>query len=381
MQRISVAPRADWRAKLEAMGFSFHSADGGYWEESACYRFSATQIDELETAAGEAHRLALGAVAHIIKAGRYAEMHVPDSIVPLIERSWNQGEPTLYGRFDLTYDGINPPKVLEYNADTPTSVLEAAVAQWQWLEDTGRPDQFNSLHEKLIDRWRELAARWPQGATLHFSCIKDNDEDRVTIDYLRDTAMQAGLRTAFVHIEDLGWDGVSFVDLEDRPVHTWFKLYPWEWLANEAFAAHLVTAQMRIIEPPWKALLSNKAILAILWELYPGHPNLLPAYFEPLPGGEAQVAKPFFSREGANISVSGPGLKQWTGGPYGAEGLVHQQWSPLPEFDGRYPVIGAWMVGDEPAGIGIREDTGRITTNSSRFIPHFFDHGNARAID
>ena len=113
MQRISVAPRADWRAKLEAMGFSFHSADGGYWEESACYRFSAAQIDELEAAAGEAHRLALGAVAHIIKAGRYAEMHVPDSIVPLIERSWNQGEPTLYGRFDLTYDGIKPPKVLE----------------------------------------------------------------------------------------------------------------------------------------------------------------------------------------------------------------------------------------------------------------------------
>ena len=366
---------------MEAMGFSFHSADGGYWDESVCYQFSAAQIDELEAACVELHQLALAAVAHIINSRRYADLRVPESIIPIIEKTWRRNDPSLYGRFDLAYDGKHPPKLLEYNADTPTSVLEAAVAQWQWLEDTGRPDQFNSLHEKLIECWRAMAERWPKATTVHFSCIKDNDEDRVSVDYLRDTAMQAGLRTEFVYIEDLGWDGVSFLDSQDRPVHTWFKLYPWEWLANETFGEHLATAEMRMIEPPWKALLSNKAILAILWELYPRHPNLLPAYFEPLPAGERQVAKPFFSREGANIRASGPGLNQWTSGPYGAEGMVHQQWTALPEFDGRYPVIGAWIVGNEPAGIGIREDAGQITTNSSRFVPHFFDHSNARIID
>jgi glutathionylspermidine synthase len=45
----------------------------------------------------------------------------------------------------------------------------------------------------------------------------------------------------------------------------------------------------------------------------------------------------------------------------------------LPEFVGRYPVIGAWIVGDEPAGIGIREDDTPITRNTSRFIPHYFE--------
>ena len=373
MQRLPCQPRADWQQKLEAMGFAFHSADGGYWDESACYRFTATEIDELEAAAQELHRLALAAVGHVIHARRYAELGVPELMIPLIENSWTKAEPTLYGRFDLAYDGRTPPKLLEYNADTPTSVLEAAVAQWQWLEDTGRPDQFNSLHEKLIERWRDIAARWPAGTLLHFCCLKDNDEDRISVEYLRDTALQAGLRTSFVHIEDLGWDGVSFLDLEDRPVNACFKLYPWEWLARESFAGHLDQAQMRLVEPPWKALLSNKAILAVLWELFPQHPNLLPAYLEPLPAGESQVAKPFFSREGANISISGPGVKQWTDGPYATEPMVHQQWTPLPAFDGRYPVVGAWIVGDEPAGIGIREDAGQITTNSSRFIPHYFD--------
>ena len=381
MERLAVAPRPDWSAKLEAMGFSFHSADGGYWDESACYRFTPDEIDELEAAAAELHRLALEAVASVIDTRRYAQLRIPEAVIPLIESSWQKNEPTLYGRFDLAYDGTQPPKLLEYNADTPTSVLEAAVAQWQWLEETGKPDQFNSLHEKLIERWRALSRGWPAASTVHFSCIKDNDEDRVTVEYLRDTAMQAGLLTEFVYIEDIGWDGVNFVDLAFRPVRHWFKLYPWEWLGNEAFSPHLRQANLQFIEPPWKAILSNKALLAILWELFPRHPNLLPAYFEPLPSSERQVAKPFYSREGANIRASGPGLKQWTSGPYGAEGTVYQQWTPLPVFDGRYPVIGAWIVGDQPAGIGIREDAGPITTNSSRFIPHFFAHGNSRIIE
>jgi glutathionylspermidine synthase len=36
----------------------------------------------------------------------------------------------LYGRFDLAYRGDGPPKLLEYNADTPTALFEAAVVQW-----------------------------------------------------------------------------------------------------------------------------------------------------------------------------------------------------------------------------------------------------------
>ena len=51
----------------------------------------------------------------------------------LIEQTWAKNVPHLYGRFDFGYDGENL-KMFEYNADTPTSLLEAAVVQWQWLE-------------------------------------------------------------------------------------------------------------------------------------------------------------------------------------------------------------------------------------------------------
>jgi glutathionylspermidine synthase len=128
-----------------------------------------------------------------------------------------------------------------------------------------------------------------------------------------------------------------------------------------------------VVEPPWKLLLSCKAVLAVLWELFPNHPNLLPAYFDAKPLGDKYVRKPFYSREGANIEIHGPRGVFAQPGTYGAEGYVYQAYSQLPDFDGNYPVLGSWIVADEPAGMGIREDVNPVTRNTSRFVPHYFD--------
>ena len=382
MEREASKPRSNWRERCEAVGFGYHSIDGVYWDESACYAFGADQEDRMEEVTAELHQLCLAAAEEVVRSRRFAEFAIPPEYHDLVAASFTRGDPTLFGRFDLAWDGVGEPKLLEYNADTPTALLEASVVQWHWLEDTRKDfDQFNSLHEKLIARWEMIFNALPPGTPVHFSCMMDNEEDRVTIDYLRDTALQAGVATQFDYIEDLGWNGSAFVDLENEPICAWFKLYPWEWLMRDAFASHLGETALHIIEPAWKALLSNKGMLAILWELFPDHPNLLPAYFNADYLGASFVVKPFFSREGANISIVDRSKPLATPGPYAAEPKVYQARAAMPAFDGRYPVIGAWMVGDQPAGIGIREDTGRITTNSSRFIPHFFDHGNARAID
>ncbi|HEX8412297.1 MAG TPA: glutathionylspermidine synthase family protein, partial [Sphingomicrobium sp.] len=127
-----------------------------------------------------------------------------------------------------------------------------------------------------------------------------------------------------------------------------------------------------------KAILSNKGILPLLWERHSNHPNLLPAFFDGDPAagslGASYVRKPLFSREGANILVSheGSAVALLDEG-YGAEGHILQAYHPPPAFDGRYPVIGAWIVGDEAAGIGIREDDGIVTRNLARFLPHFIE--------
>ncbi len=373
MRRESLVPRPHWPQQAEELGFRFHSMDGVYWDERACYRFTADEVDRLETATAELHGLCLEAVAAVVKSGDYERLRIPPDYRPLVEKSWLEEDPTLYGRFDLSWDGTGEPKMLEYNADTPTALLEASVVQWYWLKDVHPDaDQFNSLHEKLIERWKALLPQLPGAAPVHFAAVSESEEDTGNVDYLRDTAMQAGIDARAIDIADLGWDGKRFVDLEGDAVLALFKLYPWEWMVREAFGPHLLGRPMKVIEPAWKMLLSNKAILPLLWEMFPDHPNLLAASFEPGRFATDYVKKPVFSREGANVSVFGPGGVEEAPGDYGAEGFIWQAYHALPVFEGNHTVIGSWIVGDEPAGIGIREDESAITKNTSRFVPHYF---------
>ena len=374
MRREDRIPRIDWPKKVEDLGFDFHTFDGEvYWDERACYRFSAAEIDKLEAATGELQSRCIEAVESVIEKGDYERFRIPEGFGSLIEQSWNDDEKSLYGRFDLSWDGDGEPKMLEYNADTPTALLEASVVQWYWLQDVfPQHDQFNSIHERLIERWKEMRAGFPASGPVHFAADSENREDQGTVDYLRDTAIQADIDARALDVADIGWDGTRFVDLEDRPIAVLFKLYPWEWMAREEFGPHLLGRTTRVIEPAWKMLLSNKAILPILWEKFPGHPNLLAASFEPGKFSTDYVKKPIFSREGANVSITSGGRTVEAPGDYGAEGFIWQAYHELPRFAGNYTVIGSWIVGEEPAGIGIREDDSPITKNSSRFVPHYF---------
>jgi glutathionylspermidine synthase len=330
----------------------------------------------IEEVTAELHQMCLEAIQHIITSKRYDDLAIPELFKKYIEQSWLKQEPSVYGRFDLSYDGFNPPKLLEYNADTPTSLIEASIAQWFWLEEV-KPemDQFNSIHEKLINRWKKILSQGWIREPLYFSCVDECQEDYSTVEYLRDTASQAGVVTSKIFIEDIGWDalGKVFVDLEEKPICSIFKLYPWEWMIQEEFGKYILLNKLNMIEPCWKMLLSNKGILPILWELYPNHPNLLPAYFNFFPLNMSYVKKPLLSREGSNISIHTSENTLMTEGVYGAEGYIYQAYAPLPKFgDNNYPVIGVWIIGNEPAGLGIREDNSLITKNTSRFVPHYF---------
>jgi glutathionylspermidine synthase len=378
MRRLPIVPRPGWQATVESQGFVFHSLDDvPYWDESVYYHFSAEQIDVIEGAANDLHERCIEAAQHIIDNRRYADLGIPEFAIPLIETAWEEDPPWLYGRFDFAYDGVSPPKLLEYNADTPTSLLEASVIQWFWLRDVfPELDQFNAIHERLLARWAELKPGL-RGDLLHFASTRDI-EDILTANYLRDTAETAGLVTDFLHVDEIGWDALAmqYVDTKNRPIRSLFKLYPWEWLVREDFHRYLAftSGHMRWIEPIWKMLLSNKAILPILWELFPDHPNLLPAYFDGPRDLSAYVIKPKLAREGANLTVVKDGVVvEKTPGAYDETDVVWQALRELPSFDGARPVIGAWVIGGWAAGLGIRETASRITTNCSRFVPHAFE--------
>ncbi|GGU21794.1 glutathionylspermidine synthase family protein [Lentzea flava] len=383
MRRETSQPRPNWQRTVSDQGLVFglpakyaNGSDRPYWDESVHYVFEMSEILSLEADVELLHSMCLDAVDNVVLTERYRDFGIPEWVWPHIAESWRRRDPHVYGRFDLRYDGSGPAKLLEYNADTPTSLLEAAYIQWYWKTDVfPDDDQWNSLHERLVERWAEIGAKLPSGE-LHFSwsSADPSGEDHLTAACLQETAAEAGLNTVGISMEDIGWDTLlnRFVDLEEAPMSTVFKLYPWEWVVEEQFGRHAVESLPGTlwIEPLWKMLLSNKALLAILWEMYPGHPNLLPAYLND-PGMLTEyVRKPLLGREGSNIQIVAPGYETQTGGVYGKEGFVYQLFDPLPDFDGYRPALGAWVVGDTSAGLGIRETVGLVTDDGAAFVPH-----------
>jgi glutathionylspermidine synthase len=331
----------------------------------------------------ELHQMCLKVVEKVIDSDELmAKFRIPKHTWSFVRQSWKTNQPSLYSRLDLAWDGVGEPKLLENNADTPTSLYEAAFFQWIWLEDQMNAgnlpegsDQFNSLQEKLIERFAEL--REQHGFNLlHLACCRDTEEDRGTVQYLQDCAAEAEVATEFLYIEDIGLgEKGQFTDMQDQVISNLFKLYPWEYMLREMFSTKLEDAGVRWLEPAWKSIISNKALLPMLWEMFPNHPNLLPAYFaeDDFPPMEKYVVKPIFSREGANVSIIENGKTlEAVEGPYGEEGMIVQEFYQLPKFGDSYTLIGSWLINDQPAGIGIREDRALITQDLSRFYPHIF---------
>jgi glutathionylspermidine synthase len=391
MLRKNFEKRGDYAERLDEIGFQYHrvlSTDKEqYWTEGVAYEFTLQEIEKIETVSESLHQICLETVTDIIESGDYPEgFGLSDQSKALIEHSWKNADLHIYGRFDLLVEPSGNIKLYEYNADTPTALLEAAVAQWHWLEETAdvpHRDQFNSIHEKLIARWNE-AKPMDFIPTLYFFAAKTGPfEDWGNLEYLADTAMQGGWQVHLEEIENIGYNAEleAFVDAAEIPIEFAFKLYPWEWMMTEPFGEFVISSPTQWFEPAWKMLLSNKAILPVLWQRYPNHPNLLPAFFEnDKPSVSFQymfVKKPILGREGANIHLAGTFADSLMEGShqlaeYDKDGYIYQQYAPLPDFDGRHPVVGSWIIGDEPAGIGIREDRTLISGNGSHFVPHYF---------
>ncbi|MBF0597922.1 glutathionylspermidine synthase family protein [Faecalibacter rhinopitheci] len=369
----------NWKQRVENIGFGFHTDENNqtYWVEDYYFSITAQEADNIFDATNQLWEMCLHAVDHVISQKKLDLFKIPEFIQPYLVESWENDSPSIYGRFDFAFDKNKQLKLLEFNADTPTSLFECGVVQWLWMENyfQDTKDQFNSVHDKLIDTWKMLKPHL-KGDTLHFTCVRESLEDLTNVEYLRDCAIQAGINTKLIYIDEIGWNNVNFVDLEEETITDIFKLYPWEWMVNEMFAYNIKNDEIKAnwIEPAWKMILSNKAILAVLWELYPNHPLLLESYFDEPHQMKNYVKKPLLSREGANIEMIIDGnLAEKTVGEYGEEGFICQELAQLHKEDTGYSIIGSWIIGQESCGITFRESDQMITTDKSRFVPHIIE--------
>ena len=159
VETLAFEPRPDCVAKLEAQGLASHDHDH-YGREDACDRFSAAEIEAIEAAMRTLHLIGLHALNVATATGRLAQLGVPQAFSLPIGASPARGEFSLAGRLDRAYNGRSAPKPLEYNSDTPTSLLESAVCLRYWLKDRfPEHDPCNSLRERPVECWKALPGR------------------------------------------------------------------------------------------------------------------------------------------------------------------------------------------------------------------------------
>lgn len=382
MQRFHLQARPNWEERLREVGFIWYAPTPEhpvpYWSEEAYYSFTTNEIAQLKQDSQEITNIILEATHYAIEKERLTDLGIPAYLHRSIQDSWDQDDPTIYMRLDLAYDGSNRPKLLEVNAQTPTSLLEAAVCQWQWLEDqqargqlNKNDTQWNTIHEGLLEQWQHLTQK--RGVqNIHF-CSADNSEDYATVTYLRELANQAKAKTQFILAEQIGSSVHQkyLIDLANMPIQYLMWLWPFEYAWDSKDSSFLASTRTQFIEPLWKAVTSSKGLLALIHELYPKHDLILPATLHAGALGSNVVKKPLYSREGQNITLPG---EQTTPGEYSDFPLIEQTYTTLPTFqanDGpRYPVLGVWIAGDEVCGLGIREGRSRVTDNRATFVPH-----------
>jgi len=347
--------------------------------------------DSYYRAAAELYDMFIEAGQYVIDNKLYSLLDIPESLIELIEWTWeDEAHFHIMGRFDFAggLEGI-PVKLLEFNADTPSTVFEIALVQWMLLKQNGFREemQFNSLYEGLkssFTRLRGLDHRFGNGegrvGKALFSCLDYSIEDENTTRLLEQIAFESGLVTAFEHVHRVYFspkEGI-LLDTDSGVVNYdyWFKLIPYEYIGREEpELARLLTEivknrQAVLLNPPYALLFQSKSLLKILWDLFPGHPLLLETGFEPLQGRRC-VEKKTLSREGANVTIlDGDGtMLEGTAGDYETYRSVFQEYVDLAaDAHGRLYQAGVFFS-YEPCGLGFRRERG-IIQDRSQFVGH-----------
>jgi len=386
MLRRDSRPRKNWRAALKEYPYGTAAAGAAaHWQESACYEFSADEIDHFEEVANEVYGLVHDTVRHAIESHLLPLLGLSPTVAGWIlsdwQTYWNGGRPDarregLYGRLDFAYDGQDSLKLIACSTDTPAGLFDASIVQWNWLQALHEDaDQFNGLHESLVERIQSLAVGTRGRDRLHLTCATPDRPSEGELAYLAAVAEEAGLAATIIPIQEIGWDGSRFRDLEERDIRWLLKAYPWEALVEEQFGAFLNTAPTTILDPLWRMPASNHGLLATLWELYPEHPNLCPAALSrgALPGNRPVLERSLFGLDrAASRLVDGGRVIVDTGPAVNPGGTLYLSLPPTYEQGSVRAVLQCWMVGDRCLGLSVREAEGALVGADGASVPHLF---------
>ncbi|ARQ98477.1 glutathionylspermidine synthase [Campylobacter devanensis] len=378
---------------LESIGFGWHTdLDGSRYISNELVSITQDEAEAFYEATNELYDMYVAAAEYVINNDLFHELGIPFNLVDTIKASWeNDVHWHIYGRFDLAggVDG-KPIKLIEFNADTPTSLFETAIIQWAMLKFNNLDEaaQFNDVYEALVENFKRLVTlqedtsafdEYYEGWKILFSSIAGSVEDENTTRLLESAARDAGFECDFAFASEVSFDDENGIFWNEQNWEYWFKLIPWEMIAiDESDLALIIKNIIKnqkaiILNPAYTLLFQSKGIMKILWDLYPNHPLLLESSFEPLKG-KKQVKKPFLAREGANVSIinSDGSIEIQNDGEYASGKFLYQEFADFAKDENGDSYQAGMFFAFEGCALGFRKGKD-IIDNYSKFVGHIIE--------
>ena len=355
---------------------------------------SETAFSELKRATNELHHLFMRATDYVLQDDRHLQQfNLPAALWPMIKASWNHRDSSMItGRFDFSISE-NGLKVYEYNADSASCYFEAARLQSQWAEHFGctigrAPG--STIFKRLVRAWKAQEIK----DVLHI--MQDNDAEETYHALFMKSAMEdAGLRVKVLKgFSDLHWHNGTIVDSENIPIKQVWKTWAWETVFEQVreqtegqavldkspdassalrIGDVLLRPEVVVHEPLWTVIPSNKAILPVMWALFPDHPYLLNSQFELTDDlrQSGYVEKPIVGRSGENIAIiaSDESVLRETDGRFGSHKKIYQRLCPLPKADRMNVQLCTFSVTGSFAGACVRVDPSLVIKGGSDVMP------------
>jgi glutathionylspermidine synthase len=386
-QSLSQLPNAVFKE----MGWDyFISEEAGDYLANEVVVVSDAEREAYYEAGNRLYELFVDAGEYVLRKDLLGTMGIPANLHALIRHTWEDDRNLhLFGRFDFAggTDGL-PIKLIEFNADTPTSLPETAIIQWGQLRANGIPEeqQFNFVYDALIANFKRLRELNPdREPAILFSTLRDAPEDDHNVQLLEMAAREAGFETAFRYVDEVIFSAYNGIFASEGQGNTtqfpyWFKLIPWEYIAldepdlMETITKIVVNGHAMVLNPAYTMLFQSKAILAYLWDRNPQEPALLECSLQE-PIGRSHypfVEKVVLGREGANVAIfDAEGLPETVrSGEYEDQIKVYQALAQLARDEqGQYYQAGVFFA-YEACGLGFRRSPSRIIDNAAQFVGH-----------
>ncbi|PIP79083.1 MAG: bifunctional glutathionylspermidine amidase/glutathionylspermidine synthase [Gammaproteobacteria bacterium CG22_combo_CG10-13_8_21_14_all_40_8] len=364
------------------------------------YSITPEALREIKQASNTIHVLFMHATDYILQdESRLSRFNIPKVLWPRIKQSWeNRRNDMIVGRVDfaLSEQGI---KAYEYNADSASCLFEGGYVQGLWaknfqLEDSSDPGQ--DIFSHLVSAWKKTKVT----GLLHI--LQDHDlEENYHALYMKSAIEAAGIRCKILHgFDELYWDeSGNIVDQQGDLVDCVWKTWAWE-TALEQLRQHLeqyhvddlsqfqqrssdpknrpqladvlLHPAVMVHEPLWTVIPSNKAILPILWKLFPHHRYLLESHYQLTESLQKQgyVSKPIAGRCGLNVAIvdQKEQVVSQTDGQFDHQKLIYQQLCLLPNIGGKNVQINTFNIDGKYSGSGVRVDDSLIISQQSNLL-------------